>query len=167
MTNTAPLPPDQLEALVADLIEKTVGPCETAIADGGLKREQIDEVILVGGMTRMPRIQEKVAEIFAKPPKKGVNVDEAVAIDDRHDRAVLGPKVSRRLQPERDGEEGQAQHDSCQAGGNVHCAVGKLSFDETKLVENVEAVLNLIRSLKPSAAKGRYIKQITLTTTMT
>jgi len=84
---------EKLEALVADLIEKTVGPCETAIADGGLKREQIDEVILVGGMTRMPRIQEKVAEIFGKPPKKGVNVDEVVAIGAAIQGGVLKGEV--------------------------------------------------------------------------
>jgi molecular chaperone DnaK len=84
---------EKLEALVADLIEKTVGPCETAIADGGLKREQIDEVILVGGMTRMPRIQEKVAEIFGKPPKKGVNVDEVVAVGAAIQGGVLKGEV--------------------------------------------------------------------------
>ncbi len=76
----ATLAREELEALVADLIGQLVEPCETALEDAGLRREEVDEVILVGGMTRMPRIQQKVAEIFGKPPKKGVNPDEVVAI---------------------------------------------------------------------------------------
>jgi molecular chaperone DnaK len=71
---------ERLEALVADLIDRLVAPCETAIEDAGLAREAIDDVIMVGGMTRMPRIEEKVAEIFARSPHKGVNPDEVVAI---------------------------------------------------------------------------------------
>ncbi|MDX1648240.1 MAG: molecular chaperone DnaK, partial [Myxococcota bacterium] len=70
---------DRLEALVADLIDRLVEPCETALADAGTAKEAIDAVILVGGMTRMPRIQEKVAEIFGKEPHRGVNPDEVVA----------------------------------------------------------------------------------------
>ncbi len=70
---------DALEALVADLIGALVEPCETALEDAGLSVSEIDEVILVGGMTRMPRIQQKVAEIFGKDPRKGVNPDEVVA----------------------------------------------------------------------------------------
>jgi len=70
----------KLENLVEDLIERTVGPCMTAIKDAGLKASDIDEVILVGGMTRMPKVQEKVKEIFGKEPHKGVNPDEVVAI---------------------------------------------------------------------------------------
>ncbi len=70
----------KLESLVGDLIERTVGPCKTAIKDAGLNASDIDEVILVGGMTRMPRVQEMVKEIFGKDPHKGVNPDEVVAI---------------------------------------------------------------------------------------
>ena len=70
----------KLEALVDDLIERTVGPCRTALKDAGLNASDIDEVILVGGMTRMPKVQEKVKEIFGKDPHKGVNPDEVVAI---------------------------------------------------------------------------------------
>lgn len=70
----------KLEALVADLIEKLVGPCETAVRDSGISKTKIDEVILVGGMTRMPRVQQKVKEIFGKEPHKGVNPDEVVAV---------------------------------------------------------------------------------------
>ena len=70
----------KLESLVDDLIERTVGPCQTALKDGGLKPSEIDEVILVGGMTRMPKVQEKVRAIFGKEPHKGVNPDEVVAI---------------------------------------------------------------------------------------
>ena len=71
---------EKLEALVADLVARLEEPCRIAMADAGLSREQVDEVVLVGGMTRMPRIQEKVAEIFGKKPHKGVNPDEVVAI---------------------------------------------------------------------------------------
>ncbi len=70
----------KLEDLVADLIEKTVEPCKKALADAGLKANEISEVILVGGMTRMPKVQEKVKEIFGKEPHKGVNPDEVVAV---------------------------------------------------------------------------------------
>ena len=70
----------KLEALVDDLIEKIVGPCNTALKDSGLKASAIDEVILVGGMTRMPKVQEKVRDIFGKEASKGVNPDEVVAI---------------------------------------------------------------------------------------
>ena len=69
----------KLEALVDDLVEKVVKPCNTALKDSGLKTSDIDEVILVGGMTRMPRVQAKVKEIFGKEPSKGVNPDEVVA----------------------------------------------------------------------------------------
>jgi molecular chaperone DnaK len=85
---------DRLEALVADLIDRLVAPCETALADAGLAKNQIDEVILVGGMTRMPRIQEKVAEIFGKKPQKGVNPDEVVAIGAAIQGGVLKGEVS-------------------------------------------------------------------------
>lgn len=70
----------KLEALVSDLIEKLAGPCETALRDSGLSKSQIDEVILVGGMTRMPKVQEKVRQIFGKEPNKSVNPDEVVAV---------------------------------------------------------------------------------------
>ncbi len=70
----------KLESLVDDLVERTVGPCVTALKDAGLKAADIDEVILVGGMTRMPLVQAKVKEIFGKEPHKGVNPDEVVAI---------------------------------------------------------------------------------------
>ncbi len=70
----------KLESLVEDLIERCVGPCMTAIKDAGLSASDIDEVILVGGMTRMPKVQEKVKEIFGKEPHRGVNPDEVVAI---------------------------------------------------------------------------------------
>jgi molecular chaperone DnaK len=70
----------KFEGLVEDLIDRTVGPCRTALKDAGLEASEIDEVILVGGMTRMPRVQAKVEEIFGKTPHKGVNPDEVVAI---------------------------------------------------------------------------------------
>ena len=70
----------KLENLVEDLVERTVGPCMTAIKDAGLSASDIDEVILVGGMTRMPLVQAKVQSIFGKEPHKGVNPDEVVAI---------------------------------------------------------------------------------------
>jgi len=70
----------KLESLVEDLIERTVQPCKTALKDAGLSPADIDEVILVGGMTRMPKVQEKVKQLFGREPHKGVNPDEAVAI---------------------------------------------------------------------------------------
>ncbi|MEG3616989.1 molecular chaperone DnaK [Magnetovibrio sp. PR-2] len=70
----------KLEALVGDLIKRTVAPCEAALKDAGLKASEIDEVILVGGMTRMPKVQEVVKDIFGREPHKGVNPDEVVAI---------------------------------------------------------------------------------------
>ncbi|HUL66956.1 MAG TPA: molecular chaperone DnaK [Burkholderiaceae bacterium] len=70
----------KLEALVEDLIERTIEPCRIAIKDAGVKASDIDEVILVGGQTRMPKVQEKVREFFGKEPRKDVNPDEAVAV---------------------------------------------------------------------------------------
>jgi len=69
----------KLEALVEDLIERTIEPCRIAIKDAGIKASDIDDVILVGGMTRMPKVQEKVKEFFGREPRKDVNPDEAVA----------------------------------------------------------------------------------------
>jgi len=83
----------KLEALVADLIERLVGPCETAMKDSGLSKSEIDEVILVGGMTRMPKVQEKVKEIFGKAASKGVNPDEVVAIGAAIQGGVLKGEV--------------------------------------------------------------------------
>jgi molecular chaperone DnaK len=70
----------KLESLVDDLIEKTKGPCQQAIKDAGLKAADIHEVVLVGGMTRMPKVQQIVKELFGKEPHKGVNPDEVVAV---------------------------------------------------------------------------------------
>jgi molecular chaperone DnaK len=70
----------KLESLVADLIDKTATPSEKALKDAGLKASDIDAIVLVGGMTRMPAVQEKVKQIFGKEPMKGVNPDEVVAI---------------------------------------------------------------------------------------
>jgi len=69
----------KLEALVEDLIARTIEPCRTAIKDAGIKVSEIDDVILVGGMTRMPKVQEQVKDFFGKDPRKDVNPDEAVA----------------------------------------------------------------------------------------
>ncbi len=70
----------KLEALVEDLIAKTIGPCDQALKDAGLKKSDIDEVILVGGMTRMPKVVETVKDFFGREPHKGVNPDEVVAL---------------------------------------------------------------------------------------
>ena len=70
----------KFEALVDELIEKTIEPCRIAIKDAGVKGSDIDDVILVGGMTRMPKVQDKVKEFFGKEPRKDVNPDEAVAV---------------------------------------------------------------------------------------
>jgi molecular chaperone DnaK len=79
----------KLEALVEDLIEKTIEPCRLAIKDAGIKVSDIQDVILVGGQTRMPKVQEKVREFFGKEPRKDVNPDEAVAIGAAIQAAVL------------------------------------------------------------------------------
>jgi molecular chaperone DnaK len=70
----------KLESLVEELINKTIEPCRVAIKDAGVKVTDIDDIILVGGMTRMPKVQEKVKEFFGKDPRKDVNPDEAVAV---------------------------------------------------------------------------------------
>mgnify|MGYP001287935241 CR=1 FL=1 len=70
----------KLESLVEDLIERTIAPCRTAIKDAGVSAADISDVILVGGMTRMPKVQDKVKEFFGKEPRKDVNPDEAVAV---------------------------------------------------------------------------------------
>jgi molecular chaperone DnaK len=80
----------KLEALVEDLIERTMKPCEIAIKDAGVRVGEIDDVILVGGQTRMPKVQEKVKEFFGKEPRKDVNPDEAVAVGAAIQGQVLG-----------------------------------------------------------------------------
>jgi len=70
----------KFESLVQDLIDKTIGPCEQCMKDAGVSKNDINEVILVGGMTRMPKVRETVKEFFGKEPYKGVNPDEAVAV---------------------------------------------------------------------------------------
>jgi len=83
----------KLEALVDDLIKATIGPCRTAINDAGLKVSDIQEVILVGGQTRMPKVQDTVKEFFGKEPRKDVNPDEAVAVGAAIQGGVLGGTV--------------------------------------------------------------------------
>jgi molecular chaperone DnaK len=83
----------KMEAMVDDLIEKVVDPCKTAIKDAGLKANDINEVILVGGMTRMPKVQAKVQEVFGKEPSKGVNPDEVVAVGAAIQGGVLKGEV--------------------------------------------------------------------------
>jgi len=83
----------KLESLTADLIERTIEPCKRALADAGLKPSDIDEVLLVGGMTRMPAVQEAVRKFFGKEPNKTVNPDEVVAIGAAIQAGVLGGEV--------------------------------------------------------------------------
>ena len=80
----------KLEALVDDLVERTIAPCRTALKDAGLKVTDIDDVILVGGQTRMPKVQEKVKEFFGKEARKDINPDEAVAVGAAIQGQVLG-----------------------------------------------------------------------------
>jgi molecular chaperone DnaK len=70
----------KLESLVSDLIKRSMDPCKAALKDAGLSKDEIDEVVLVGGMTRMPRVMEEVTKFFGKEPHKGVNPDEVVAM---------------------------------------------------------------------------------------
>jgi molecular chaperone DnaK len=83
----------KMEQLVDDLVQRTVEPCRRALADAGLTAKQIDEVVLVGGMTRMPKVQQIVREFFGKEPHKGVNPDEVVAIGAGIQGAVLKGEV--------------------------------------------------------------------------
>lgn len=83
----------QLNDLVYELVERLAGPCEKAIKDAGLKVSDIDDVLLVGGMTRMPLVQERVTEIFGKKPSKGVNPDEVVATGAAIQSGILGGEV--------------------------------------------------------------------------
>jgi len=83
----------KFESLVEDLVNRTEGPVRQALEDAGLKPEDINEVILVGGMTRVPLVQKKVQEIFGKEPHKGINPDEVVAVGAAIQGAVLGGEV--------------------------------------------------------------------------
>ena len=83
----------QMEQLVADLIQKTSEPCNNAIRDSGFSKQQISEVILVGGMTRMPAVQQMVVDLFGKEPNKGVNPDEVVALGAAIQGGVLNKEV--------------------------------------------------------------------------
>ncbi|NBR61495.1 MAG: molecular chaperone DnaK [Actinobacteria bacterium] len=80
----------KLEALVEDLIERSMEPCRIAIKDAGISANDVDEIILVGGMTRMPKVQEAVEKLFGKAPRRDVNPDEAVAVGAAIQGAVLG-----------------------------------------------------------------------------
>ena len=83
----------KLEALVEDLVKRTIDPCRTALNDAGLRVSDINEVILVGGQTRMPKVQEAVKDFFGKDPRKDVNPDEAVAVGAAIQGGVLGGDV--------------------------------------------------------------------------
>ena len=83
----------KFESLVEDLLQKSVGPCKQAMKDAGIDASKVDEVVLVGGQTRMPRIQAIVKELFGKEPNKGVNPDEVVAIGAAVQGGVLGGEV--------------------------------------------------------------------------
>ncbi len=83
----------KLEALTADLVERTIAPVRQALADAGLKPSDVNEVVLVGGMTRMPAVQEAVRRFFGKEPHKGVNPDEVVAVGAAIQAGVLGGEV--------------------------------------------------------------------------
>ncbi|PCI19695.1 MAG: molecular chaperone DnaK [Piscirickettsiaceae bacterium] len=84
----------KLESLVEDLVQRTLAPCETALKDAGLSISEIDDVILVGGQTRMPQVQAAVAKLFGKEPRKDVNPDEAVAVGAAIQAGVLAGDVT-------------------------------------------------------------------------
>ncbi len=83
----------KLEEMVKDIIDRSIGPCKAALKDAGITPDKINEVVLVGGQTRMPRIQQIVKEIFGKEPHKGVNPDEVVAVGAAIQGGVLGGEV--------------------------------------------------------------------------
>ena len=84
----------KLESLVEDLVTRTIGPCQTALKDAGLSASEIDDVILVGGQTRMPKVQAAVTDFFGQEPRKDVNPDEAVAMGAAIQGGVLGGSVT-------------------------------------------------------------------------
>lgn len=84
----------KLEQLVGDLVEQTIGPCQQALSDAGIKSAQVDEVVLVGGQTRMPLVQGKVKQFFGREPSKGVDPDEVVAVGAAIQAGVLKGEVS-------------------------------------------------------------------------
>ena len=83
----------KLEAMVEDIMQRSVGPCKQCMKDAGVDADKIDEVVLVGGQTRIPQIQELVKELFGKEAHKGVNPDEVVAIGAAIQGGVLGGEV--------------------------------------------------------------------------
>src|ERR1051326_5961022 len=83
----------KFENLVEDILQRSVGPCKQALSDAGVKPSDIDEVVLVGGSTRIPRVQAIVRELFGKEPHKGVNPDEVVAVGAAVQAGVLGGEV--------------------------------------------------------------------------
>jgi molecular chaperone DnaK len=83
----------RLEQMVADILDRASGPCKQAISDAGVTPAQIDEVVLVGGSTRMPKVQQQVRDLFAKEPNKSVNPDEVVAVGAAVQGGVLGGEV--------------------------------------------------------------------------
>ncbi|MBE0415780.1 MAG: molecular chaperone DnaK [Dehalococcoidia bacterium] len=83
----------KLEQLVGDLVDRTIGPCQQALSDAGITPAQIDEVVLVGGQTRMPMVQEKVRQLFGREPSRGVNPDEVVAMGAAIQAGVLKGEV--------------------------------------------------------------------------
>ncbi len=83
----------RLEQMVADILDRAIGPCKQAIADAGVTPAQIDEVVLVGGSTRMPKVQQQVRDLFGKEPNKSVNPDEVVAVGAAVQGGVLGGEV--------------------------------------------------------------------------
>src|SRR5216110_172683 len=87
------LPRAKFESLVEDILQKSIGPCKQALADAGVKPSKIDEVVLVGGSTRIPKVQQIVRDLFGKEPHKGVNPDEVVALGAAVQAGVLGGEV--------------------------------------------------------------------------
>ncbi len=87
----------ELEILVSEIVDRTLGPCGQALTDAGIKREEIDEILLVGGQTRMPMVQSKVSDFFGKAPYKGVNPDEVVAMGAALQGAALAGEVEEML----------------------------------------------------------------------
>lgn len=85
----------KLESLIGDLIDRTMKPCESALKDAGISKSEINEVVMVGGMTRMPAVQEKVKEFFGKDPHQGVNPDEVVAIGAAIQAGVMGGDIDK------------------------------------------------------------------------
>ena len=135
----------KLEEMVKDIIDRSIGPCKAALKDAGITPDKIDEVVLVGGQTRMPRIQALVKELFGKEPHKGVNPDEVVAVG----AAIQGGRAGRRSE-----RPAAARRDAADAGDRDHGRRGDADDPAQHHHPDQEDGDVLDRSRQPDVGRG-------------